>query len=84
MVSHCSSEGWRTIAQIVALWSATSIAAQTQPMEASGLEICIAVGMSCNAEVDGWRFIFGPLKLGPGKVSSLYYSSKYGLQYAKW
>ena len=39
-------------------------------MEASGLEMCIAVEKSWHAEVQGWR-IFGPLKLGPIKLSSL-------------
>lgn len=37
-------------------------------MEASGLEMCIAVGKSWHAEVlQAWR-IFGPLKLGPTDV----------------
>ena len=52
MVLHCDSEGQPVTVQLLVLWSATTIAAQRPPMEASGLEMCIAVGKTCHAEVD--------------------------------
>ena len=68
VVLHRDNEGEAVTVQLLVLWSATSIAAQRPPMEASGLEMCIAVEKSWHAEVlQAWR-IFGPLKLGPTDV----------------
>lgn len=52
VVLRCDNEGQAVAVQLLVLWSATTIAAQRPPMEASGLEVCIAAGKTCHDEVD--------------------------------
>src|SRR5690242_11053074 len=53
VVSHSDNKRQAITAQLLFLWSATTIASQRPPMEASGLEMCIAVGETCHGESDG-------------------------------
>lgn len=53
VVSLGNNERQAMTVQLLFLWSATTIASQRPPMEASGLEMCIAVGETCHGESDG-------------------------------